>query len=357
MRFPGSPRPDPRLVAVAENIRGQLKIMPGKYQKVTIVGCGAMGSLLAAGLAEVDCELTVIDRGRQFEAIKHAGISVIGPAGQERHCTPARVVDHFNLAPQDLVILAVKTHQISAIAVDVAGLLGESSALISLQNGIPWWYFGQHHSRFPGQVLEAVDPGGTIAAAIPGESVIGCVAYPAATVETPGVTRHVEGYRFPVGAAQGGNSEHVQAASSLLEQAGFKAPVLENLRGEVWLKLWGALAFNPLSMLTRATMYDIATHPPTRQLVIAMMREAQDIAAELGVKMRVPLEKRLAGAEKVGAHKTSALQDLERGEATELDALLGSVIELGRLTGMPTNNLQAVYAACSLLEKGSCTRT
>lgn len=325
--------------------------MKSPYHNISIVGCGAIGGLLAERLTAAGRHVTAIDRGIQYEAIRRDGITVIGPDNERRTSKPPQIANHFDLPPQDLIIMAVKAHQIPAIAPDVARLLHADSVLLTLQNGVPWWQSENRQLALAGHNLQCVDPGGTIGRTIPYENILGCVAYPAASVDSPGVVRHTEGNRFPIGEPDGSISARATALSELLQDAGFKAPVLEDLLGEIWLKAWGALAFNPLSILTRGTMVDIATHPVTRALVISMMQEAQAVAEELGVTLRVSLEKRLAGAEKVGHHKTSALQDLENGRASELDAILGSVIEIGKLLGVDTPHLDTVYAACSLLEK------
>jgi 2-dehydropantoate 2-reductase len=249
------------------------------------------------------------------------------------------------------VFLALKAHSIPPVAMSIAGLLHDNSAVVTLQNGVPWWYFLGVDGYNRDRVIHSVDPNGTLTSSIPACKLVGCVAYPAATVLHNGVVRHVEGERFPLGELDGTVSERVRVLGALLQSAGFKAPALADLRGEIWLKLWGAAVFNPLSMLTRATMVDIATNEHTRALVIRMMREVEAVATALGVSMRVPLQQRLAGAERVGEHKTSALQDLERGEPGELAALLGAVIELGGISGVDTPTLQAVYASCALLER------
>jgi 2-dehydropantoate 2-reductase len=199
--------------------------------------------------------------------------------------------------------------------------------------------------------LEAVDPGGVIAAHIAVDRVIGCVAYPAAAMIAPGVIRHIEGNRFSVGELDGAETPRVKMVSELFRKAGFKAPVLTDIRSEIWLKLWGNLSFNPISALTHATLVEICRFPPTRELAARMMAEAQAIAEKLGIHFRVPLERRIAGAERVGKHKTSMLQDLEQGRALELEALVGAVVELGRITGTPTPQIDAVYACTSLLAR------
>jgi len=220
-----------------------------------------------------------------------------------------------------------------------------------MQNGIPYWYFQKHGGALEGTAVRSVDPQGAVAAGIPAERVIGCVVYPASELIAPGVVRHIEGDRFPVGELDGSSSERVYRVSNCLVNAGFKAPVLDNIRAEIWLKLWGNLTFNPISSLAHATLLDICQYPPSRELAANMMREAQAVANQLGIEFRVPLDKRIAGAEKVGKHKTSMLQDVEAGRAPEIDALVGSVVELARLTRTATPHIDTVYTLVKLLAR------
>jgi len=222
---------------------------------------------------------------------------------------------------------------------------------VTMQNGIPWWYFHKHDGELQGHPVKSADPDGTIARHIDADRVIGSVVYPAADLSAPGVVQVVEGNRFSVGELDGATTERVQAISTSLTRAGFKAPVIADIRSEIWLKLWGNLSFNPISALTHATLVDLCQFPLTRDLAAQMMTEAQTIANKLGVTFRVSIERRIAGAEKVGAHKTSMLQDVEAGRPMELAALVGSVIELGTLTSTPTPHINAVYACASLLAK------
>jgi len=222
---------------------------------------------------------------------------------------------------------------------------------VTMQNGIPYWYFHRHGGELAGSIVRSVDPGGLIGRRIPPQRVIGCVVYPAAELVEPGVVRHIEGERFPVGELDGRTTERVTRVSQCLTHAGFKAPVLMDIRSEIWLKLWGNLTFNPISALTRSTLVDICQFPATRQLATAMMTEAAAIAHKLGISFRVELERRIAGAERVGKHKTSMLQDVEAGRAPELEALVGSVVELGRLTRTNTPHIDAVYGLTHLLAR------
>jgi 2-dehydropantoate 2-reductase len=222
-----------------------------------------------------------------------------------------------------------------------------------MQNGIPYWYFHEHGGALAGTRICSVDPKGVIGANIPGERVIGCVVYPATELLAPGVVKHVEGNRFPVGEPNGTASERATRVSECFIRGGLQAPVLSDIRAEIWLKLWGNLTFNPISALSRATLAGICQYPLSRDLARSMMSEAQNVAQKLGVSFRVPIEKRIAGAERVGHHKTSMLQDVEAARPLEIDALLGSVLELARLTETPTPHLDTVYALTKLLAKSA----
>jgi 2-dehydropantoate 2-reductase len=247
------------------------------------------------------------------------------------------------------VILSVKANQIESVAPDLPATYAPHTVVMTVQNGIPWWYFQRSTLPLAGSAQNFQDPSGVIAANIPCERIVGCVAYPAVEYVAPGLLRHVEGTRFPVGELDGTESERVKAISDALAGAGLKSPVLTDIRSEIWLKALGALAFNPISALTHASLVEICRFRETRELARRMMEEAEEIARRLGVTLRLPIERRIAGAEAVGNHKSSMLQDIEIGRPIELEALLGSVIRLGRMTGAPTPNLDAVYACTRLL--------
>jgi 2-dehydropantoate 2-reductase len=246
----------------------------------------------------------------------------------------------------------LKAHQVESVARDVPKLFGPDTVVVPMQNGIPYWYFHRHGGALAGTRVHSVDPTGVIGEHIPCERIIGCVVYPASELLSPGVIKHVEGNRFPVGEPDGTASERVKRVSECFIRGGLQAPVLSDIRAEIWLKLWGNLTFNPISALSRATLAGICQFPLGRQLAHDMMSEAQSIANKLGITFRVPIEKRIAGAERVGHHKTSMLQDVEAGRTLEVDALLGSVVELARLTETPTPHLDTVYALTKLLAKG-----
>jgi 2-dehydropantoate 2-reductase len=320
--------------------------------KIAIIGAGAIGGYVAVKLALAGEDVTCMVRGANLQAIHSSGLKLIMNDGSEQVATNVKATDDYAAAgAQDMVILAVKAHQVEAVANDVPKLFGPDTVVVTMQNGIPYWYFHQHGGELAGSVVHSVDPSGIISQKIPAERVIGCVVYPAAELIAPGVIKHIEGERFPVGDLDGSNSARVTRVSECFTHAGFKSPVLDNIRAEIWLKAWGNLAFNPISALTRATLVDICQFAPTRALAAAMMTEAQAVAGKLGISFRVPLEKRIDGAEKVGKHKTSMLQDIEAERPPELEALVGSVVELGRLTRTPTPNVDAVYALADLLAR------
>ena len=320
--------------------------------KICVVGAGSIGGLLGVKLHNLGEDVTLIARGAHLAAIRNDGLKLLMNDGAVETAVGVKATDNMGeLETHDLVILGVKAHQIEPIADDVARLLGPESVLLTTQNGIPWWYFQKHGGEHEGRPIEAVDPNGRIANTIDSKHIVGCIAYPAAEITQPGIIRHVEGYRFPVGELDGSETERIQTISALLVKAGFKSPILSDLRSELWLKLWGNLTFNPISALTHSTLVDICQFIPSRQLAAEMMTEAQQVAHELGVDFRVSLDKRIEGAEKVGKHKTSMLQDLEAGKGMEIESLIGAVAELGQVTNTSTPHIDTVYALIKLLDK------
>ena len=319
--------------------------------KFAIVGAGAIGGYVGGWLAAAGEEVSFIARGANLEAIRRGGIRVIREDGAEVVGRGTAVEHPTDVGPQDVVILAVKAHQVGPIASQLQHLCHETTSIVTMQNGIPWWYFHRHGGEFDGMPVRAADPDGTISRCVDPNRIIGSVVYPAATLVSPGVVQVVEGRRFTLGEPDGATSPRIEAVSAAFTRAGFKAPITGDIRSEIWLKLWGNLSFNPISALTRATLVDLLRFSLTRELSVAMMREAEAVAGRLGVTFRVGIDKRIAGAEKVGAHKTSMLQDLEAGKPLEIEALVGSVVELGRLTQTPTPHIDAVYACVSLLAK------
>ena len=318
--------------------------------KIAVIGAGAIGGLVGAKLALAGEDVSFIVRGANLEAIRNNGITLIATDGQRQNTRNVKATnDYVQAGPQDVVILAMKAHQVEAVANEVPKLFGPETVVVTMQNGVPYWYFHQHGGALAGTQVKSVDPTGVVGKMIPAERVLGCVVYPASELVTPGVVQHIEGDRFPLGELDGSISERVNRVAACFTNAGFKAPVLDNIRSEIWLKLWGNLTFNPVSCLSHATLVDICQFPLTHALAAAMMTEAQTVANKLGITFRVSIDKRIAGAEKVGKHKTSMLQDVEAGRAPEIDALVGAVVELARLTDTPTPHIDTVYALVKLL--------
>lgn len=318
--------------------------------KIAVVGAGAIGGYLGARLARAGEDVTFIARNKNLEAIRAHGFRLILEDGSEEHAPTAKAVQRMAEAgPQDAVLITLKAHQLKDVLPELRELFGPQTMVVTMINGLPWWYFHKLAGPYEGRRLESVDPGGVIAAHIEPERIIGSVVYPASELVAPGVVRLIEGNRFTLGEPDGTRSERVDALSQAMIRAGFKSPVSKDIRGEIWVKLWGNLCFNPISALTHATLEDICRFPPTRELAASMMAEAQTIAEKLGVEFKISIDKRIAGAEAIGAHKTSMLQDVEAGRALELEALVGSVVELGRITGTPAPAIGAIYAATRLL--------
>jgi 2-dehydropantoate 2-reductase len=320
--------------------------------KICVVGAGAIGGLVGANFHLAGEDVTLIDVGPHLAAIRKKGLKVIMDSGEERIAKDVKATDKFSEAgKQDLVVVALKSNVIERVVEDMKALYGPDTMILPLQNGLPWWYFQRHGGEFEGRRIEIVDPTGKISDNIEPRRIIGCVVYPAGEILEPGVIKHVEGNRFPVGELDAQETDRVKAVAEVFNKAGFKSFVINDIRAEIWLKLWGNMSFNPISALTHATLVDICTYPLTRDLAAKLMGEAQSIANRLGITFRVPLEKRIEGAQKVGKHKTSTLQDVERGRPLELDALMGAIIELGRMLDIPTPHIDAVYACVKLLNE------
>ncbi|WP_295640217.1 2-dehydropantoate 2-reductase [uncultured Methylibium sp.] len=320
--------------------------------KIAVVGAGAIGGYLGAKLAIAGEDVTFIARNRNLAAIQANGFRLMLEDGSEQHAPTAKAVQRMAEAgPQDAVLLTVKAHQVRDLLPELRDLFGPQTVVVTMINGVPWWYFHKLAGPYEGRALSSVDPDGAIAAHIEPERVIGSVVYPAAELVAPGVVKLIEGNRFTLGEPDGTRSPRIEALSQAMIKAGFKSPVSKDIRGEIWVKLWGNLSFNPISALTHATLEDICRYPLSRELAASMMREAQAVGEKLGVQFKVSLDQRIAGAEAVGAHKTSMLQDVEAGRALELQALVGSVVELARITATPTPTIDAIYAATSLLGK------
>lgn len=312
--------------------------------RLCVFGAGAIGGYLAARLATVEgIDLSLVARGPHLAAIKADGLRLIEDGAETVHRITASA-DAAELGPQDCVILCLKAHSISPALDAIMPLIGPETVVVTAQNGVPWWYFYRAGGALEGTRIEAVDPGGRIWDRIGPERAIGCVVYPAAEVDAPGVVRHVEGVRFPLGEPSGEKTERIATISRILVAAGLKAPVRGDIRSDIWVKLWGNLAFNPISALTGGTLVGLYDDPGTRAVARAMMVEAQAIGEKLGVKFPVDVDRRIEGAGAVGTHKTSMLQDLELGRPMEIDALVTAVQELGRLVDVPTPSIDSVLA-------------
>ena len=311
--------------------------------KVCIYGAGAIGGYLGVQLAQAGADVSLVARGAHLAAMKANGLRLL--IGDEERVVHPRCTDNpADLGPQDFIIICLKAHSITGVIDAMKPLIGSHTRIITAVNGIPYWYFYKHGGVYENSMLESIDPGGRQWREFGPERAIGCIVYPATEIEAPGVIRHVYGDRFPIGEPSGERSADVERLSALFVKAGLQAPVLDRIRDEIWLKLWGNVCLNPISALTHATLDVICSDPSTRALSKAIMLEAQTIAETFGAKLRVDVERRIEGARKVGAHKTSMLQDLERGRPMEIDPLVTVVQEMGRLTKTPTPSLDAVHA-------------
>lgn len=315
--------------------------------KICIFGAGAIGGYMGAKLAQAGADVSLVARGPHLAAIRQKGLTLI-EEGQS-HTVQVRATDDAReLGPQDYVILTLKAHSVPPVVDRITPLMGPDSTLVSGVNGVPWWYFHKHGGDLEGTRLATVDPGDAQWNGFGPDRVLGCVVYPAAEVSEPGTILHVEGNRFSLGEPDGSKSARAVRLSEALTAAGLKAPVRPRLRDEIWVKLWGNLSFNPISALTHATLDVLCTDPGTRGVARAMMVEAQTIAEALGIKFPIDVDRRIEGGAAVGAHRTSMLQDLEAGRPMEIDALVASVAELGRLTGTPTPAIDTVLALVRL---------
>lgn len=311
--------------------------------RICIFGAGAIGGFIAARLAKVDeADVSLVARGAHLDAIKEKGLTLT-EAGEDSTVYPVATSDPRELGPQDFIILTLKSHALPGIVDALKPLLGPDTAILFGQNGLPWWYFYRQGGRFDGRHLESVDPGGGLWNRIGPERALGTVIWQAAEIKSPGHVAHVYGERMPLGEPSGEITERAKILSGFLARAGIKSPVKPDLRDEIWLKLWGNLSFNPVSVLTNGTLEGLARDEGARRVLGAMMAEAQAVGEALGVTFSVGIEERMDMAAKVGAHRTSMLQDVEAGRPTELDALLGVVIELAQMTGIATPALKLVY--------------
>ena len=322
--------------------------------RICIYGAGAIGGYLGAMLASTAAEVSLIARGPHLQAMQSRGLKLITTEGESVHqlnCTDKPK----SLPPQDFVIVTLKAHSVPEIVPQIDALLAPGGAVVTAVNGIPWWYFYGLEGPHENKRLRSVDPDDQQWQQLRPQRAIGCVVYPACDLVEPGVIRHLEGNRFTLGEPSGEKTERVIALSQIFIEAGLKAPVRPRIRDDIWVKLWGNLCFNPISILTHATLDVIATEPGTRATAAAMMAEAQRIAESLGVKFAVDIEKRINGAAAVGAHKTSMLQDLEQGRPMEIDALLTVVQEMGEMTSIATPVIDIVLGlALQRAQQAAC---
>jgi 2-dehydropantoate 2-reductase len=315
--------------------------------KICIYGAGSIGSYLGVELALAGYEVSVVARGSHLEAMREHGLALL--SGGEKKVAKIRCTDDpAQLGPQDFVIITLKTHSVSTVVQEMVPLLGPKTAVVTAQNGILWWYFYKLAGPWEGHRLEITDPGGRIWDSLGPERAVGCVVYPSCEIVEPGVVRHLDGKRFMLGEPDGAESERVTALSGAFTAAGLKAPVRKKIRDDIWLKLWGNLSFNPISLLTLGTLEQMIDDVATRAVIRDMMVEAEAVAKRLGVRFAVNVDTRIGWAADVGSHKTSMLQDLERGRPTEIGAVVGAVSEMGRLVGEPTPTIDTVLALAGL---------
>jgi 2-dehydropantoate 2-reductase len=316
--------------------------------KFLIAGAGAIGGYIGARMAQAGQDVTLYARGPHLRAMQERGLRVIGDEGEfEVH--PRIVGDLAEAGPMDVIFLGVKANGLTLLAPQVQPLIGENTTVVGTQNGVPWWYFQAHAGELTGLHLERVDPGGAIAAAIPAKNVVASIAYFATDIVEPGVIRHTEGNRLSLGEPDGTRSDRCKAISEALIKAGIRCPVTQKIRTEIWVKILGNVAFNPISALTRATLAQMARDPEVRHVVRNIMLEVEAVAAKMGIEMPISVDQRIAGAEKIGEHKTSMLQDLESGRPMELEAVVGAVVELGERLDVPMPYTRTVYACTRLL--------
>jgi 2-dehydropantoate 2-reductase len=318
--------------------------------RIVIAGAGAIGGYLGARLAHVGADVTLFARGAHLRAMQERGLRVSSPDG-DLEVRPVVTGDLGAIGPADVVFLGVKAHGLPQLAPQLRVLFSPNTVVVSTQNGIPWWYFQGSGGELDGLHLERVDPRGVIASAIEPRRVLGSLAYFSTEIVEPGVIQHVEGNRITLGEPDGSRSERCRQIADALAAAGFRCPITTRIRHEIWVKLLGNIAFNPISALTGATLVEMARHPEVSRLAREVMGEAAAVAARLGIELPISIEQRMAGAEKVGSHKTSMLQDLEAGRPMELEAVVGAVVELGERLGVPMPASRAVYACTKLLDE------
>ena len=317
--------------------------------KFAVLGAGAIGAYAGAALARGGAEVVLIARGAHLRAMQESGVEVSSPRGDFKVAVKA-TDDVASAADADVVIVALKAYSLPEAAPHLGKILKPGALTIWAQNGLPWWYFWNVRGPLQGIRLESVDPGGVIAASIPSKSVVGCVVYCSTELAAPGVVRHIEGTRFALGEPDGSAGERLGPVSEAFAAGGLKAPVDRRLRDQIWLKLVGNAAFNPVTALTGATLGELGSQTEMLELLEAIFAECAAVAERLGVEFPVPLERRLEAGIAVGDHKTSMLQDLEAGKPLELECMTGAIVELGELLGVAVPHTRAVHACAKLLE-------
>jgi len=318
--------------------------------RFVIAGAGAIGAYLGARMARAGLDVGLFARGPHLRALEQRGVRVLSPEG-DFEAAPKVSGDLASLGPADVVFLGVKAHSLTSLAPRLAPLFGAETVVVSTQNGIPWWYFDNCGGELDGLRLERVDPGGAIAGAIEHRRVVASIVYFSTAIEEPGVIRHIEGNRISLGEPDGTRSDRCRRIAEALIASGLRCPVTTRIRTEIWVKILGNVAFNPISALTGATLAEMARDPDVAPLVRGIMTETAAVAARLGIEMPVSIDQRIAGAEKIGEHKTSMLQDLETGRPLELDAIVGAVLELGERLGLEMPQTRAVYSCARLLDR------
>lgn len=319
--------------------------------KIAILGAGAIGGLLASKLIISGLSVTVIDRGEHLDKIKLNGIRLIQPDLSEISVRPERAVSNCEEAGQhDLIFLCVKANQLEEMDLELPFLFHEKSIVVTMQNGLPWWYFEKLEGQLSHYQFKSIDTEQKLKKCINSNMILGSVAFPSGEVIAPGIIKHIEGYRFPIGELDGTISDRALIVSHLLNMAGFKSSVLRDIRSQIWLKLWGNLSFNPISALTHTTLVKLCEDKDTRELVAEMMSEAKQIGEKLGVRFRISIQHRIEAGASTGEHKTSTLQDIENGRRVEVNALLGSVLELGEILNIKTPNIRMAFTLLKLLD-------
>lgn len=319
--------------------------------KIAVVGAGAIGGLLAARLAQSSHQVSVIARGVNLHAIQANGLLLETSSGESLRSAVKASDRPEDLGLQDLVFLTMKAHQLWEMAPTLKPLFDNQTLIITMQNGVPWWYFEKNSGPYLGMTLQTVDPGGRIRQHLPIDQILGAVVYPAAELAQPGVVRLIEGNRFSIGEIDGVDSDRSRSLCKMLIESGFKAPISRDIRSEIWVKLWGNATFNPVSALTHSTLVQICDNRIARELIYQLMSEAQVIGEALGINFKLTIDRRIDGAASVGQHKTSMLQDVEAGRPLELNALLGALVELAHITAKPAPRLEAIYACVQLLQQ------